>query len=364
MRYLRKAVAAVMAVCFAVIGASCGKDQTNPIAVASQKTDDALTIGLSFDSYVIERWTRDRDVFCATAGELGAEVNVQSANGEMETQISQIQYFIDIGVDAIVIVTIDADGLTDAIKAAKDAGIPVICYDRIVRNANADLYISFDNVAVGTYMAEAICQEIGTGANIVEIMGPESDYNVAQVMEGFEEVCGEYEENILLTYNCDNWRAELAYDFVNDNIDIISEADAIMCGNDALAGETVHALAERGLAGKIKVVGQDAELEACQRIVEGTQLMTVYKPVEKLAKLAAEYAVKLAYGEDIGVNTLFDDGTYDIPYVAIDPIAVNQDNLDEIIIDSGIHQKEDVYMNIDKEEETASESVDSSEPTE
>jgi glycosyltransferase involved in cell wall biosynthesis len=78
--------------------------------VASQKTDDALTIGLSFDSYVIERWTRDRDVFCATAGELGAEVNVQSANGEMETQISQIQYFIDIGVDAIVIVTIDADG--------------------------------------------------------------------------------------------------------------------------------------------------------------------------------------------------------------------------------------------------------------
>ena len=316
-----------MAICFTVIGASCGKDQSNPIAVASQKADDALTIGLSFDSYVIERWTRDRDVFCATANELGAEVNVQSANGEMDTQISQIQYFIDIGVDAIVIVTIDADGLTDAIKAAKDAGIPVICYDRIVRNADADLYISFDNQAVGTYMAEAICEEIGPGANIVEIMGPESDYNVAQVMDGFETVCAKNDENVLLTYNCDNWRAELAYDFVNDNIDVISEADAIMCGNDALAGETVHALAEYGLAGKIKVVGQDAELEACQRIVEGTQLMTVYKPVENLAKLAAEYSVKLAKGEDIGVDTLFNDGTYDIPYVAIDPIAVNKDNL-------------------------------------
>ena len=363
MRKIRNTVAAVMAAVFVFLGAACGKDQTSPIAVPTQ-AEDVLTIGLSFDSYVIERWTRDRDVFCATANELGAEVNVQSANGEMDTQISQIEYFIGIGVDAIVIVTIDADGLTDAIKAAKDAGIPVICYDRIVRNANADLYISFDNVAVGTNMAEAICEDIGEDANIVEIMGPESDYNVAQVMEGFEAVCEEYGENILLTYNCDNWRAELAYEFVNDNIETISEADAIMCGNDALAGETVHALAEWGLAGKIKVVGQDAELEACQRIVEGTQLMTVYKPVEKLAKLAAEYAVKLAKGEDIGVDTLFNDGTYDIPYVAIEPVAVNKDNLDEVIIDSGFHMKEDVYMNIEKEEETEEETVEASVPTE
>lgn len=363
MNYMRKAIAAAMAVCLTFIGAACGNDKTSPIAVATQKASDILTIGLSFDSYVIERWTRDRDVFCATANELGAEVNVQSANGEMETQISQIQYFIDIGVDAIVIVTIDADGLTDAIKEAKDAGIPVICYDRIVRNADADLYISFDNKAVGTYMAEAICEEIGDGGNVVEIMGPESDFNVVQVMEGFDSVCEQHDENILLTYNCDNWRAELAYDFVNDNIDIISEADIIMCGNDALAGEAVHALAEYGLAGKIKVVGQDAELEACQRIVEGTQLMTVYKPVEKLAKLAAEYSVKLAKGEDIGVNSRFDDGTYEIPYVAIDPVAVNKDNLDTVIIDSGFHQKEDVYMNIDKEKETA-ETVEETETTE
>ena len=363
MRKIRNTVAAAMALVFTFIGAACGKDQTIPIAAPTQ-VEDVLTIGLSFDSYVIERWTRDRDVFCATANELGAEVNVQSANGEMDTQISQIQYFIDIGVDAIVIVTIDADGLTDAIKAAKDAGIPVICYDRIVRNANADLYISFDNVAVGTNMGEAICEETGEGGNIVEIMGPESDYNVAQVMEGFEAVCEEYGENILLTYNCDNWRSELAYEFVNDNIDIISEADAIMCGNDALAGEAVHALAERGLAGQIQVVGQDAELEACQRIVEGTQLMTVYKPVEKLAQLAAEYSVKLAKGEDIGVDTLFNDGTYDIPYVAIEPVAVNKDNLDEVIIDSGFHMKEDVYMNIDKQEESEGETVEASVPTE
>lgn len=348
MKISEKLLASTAAICFAFSCVSCGSDPISQNTFPSQ-AEASLTIGLSFDSYVIERWTRDRDIFCSTANDMGAEVNVQSANGEMETQISQIQYFIDLEVDAIVIVTIDADGLTDSIKAAKEAGIPVICYDRIVRNADADLYISFDNEAVGTYMAEAICDEIGDGGNIVEITGPESDNNVAQVMDGFETVCEEHDENILLTYNCDSWRSELAYDFVNDNFDVVSDADIIMCGNDALAGEAVHALAERGLAGRIKVVGQDADLDACQRIVEGTQLMTVYKPVERLAKMAAEYAVKLAKGEELGVDTVFNDGTYDVPYVAIDSIAVDKDNIDEVIIESGFHQREDVYMNIDEE---------------
>lgn len=352
MKTLRRTLAAVTALGFMLYGSSCTQEVTSQNTVPSEDVD-SLKIGLSFDSYVIERWTRDRDVFCSTANELGAEVNVQSANGEMETQISQIQYFIDIEVDAIVIVTIDADGLTDAIRSAKEAGIPVICYDRIVRNADADLYISFDNEAVGTYMAEAICDEIGDGGNVVEITGPVSDYNVVQVMEGFETVCEEHEENILMEYNCESWRSELAYEFVNDNIDVVSEADIIMCGNDALAGEAVHALAERGLAGQIKVVGQDADLEACQRIVEGTQLMTVYKPVERLARLAAEYAVKLAEGEEIDVDGTFDDGTYDIPYVAIESVAVDQDNIDEVIIESGFHLREDVYMNTDDETETS-----------
>jgi D-xylose transport system substrate-binding protein len=348
MKISEKILACTAATCFAFSVVSCGNDTISQNTFPS-RAEAPLTIGLSFDSYVIERWTRDRDIFCSTANDLGAEVNVQSANGEMETQISQIQYFIDLEVDAIVIVTIDADELRDSIRAAKEAGIPVICYDRIVRNADADLYISFDNEAVGAYMAEAICDEIGDGGNIVEITGPESDYNVAQVMDGFESVCEEHDENILMSYNCDNWRSELAYDFVNDNFDVVADADIIMCGNDALAGEAVHALAERGLAGQIKVVGQDADLDACQRIVEGTQLMTVYKPVERLARMAAEYAVKLADGEELDVDTVFNDGTYDIPYVAIDSIAVDRDNIDEVIIESGFHQREDVYLNIDEE---------------
>ena len=119
-----------------------------------------------------------------------------------------------------------------------------------------------------------------------------------------------------------------------------------MCGNDALAGVVIRALSEMRLAGKIVVVGQDADLDACQRIVEGTQEMTVYKPVENLAKKAAEYAVSLAKGEEIKTATRYNDGTYDVPFIKLEPIAVYKDNMEETIIDGGYHLKEDVYINV------------------
>jgi len=339
---MRKVIAVLM-ILSVLLCAGCRTPE--PKEVTPTTRNEVCTIGLSFDSFVIERWTRDRDVFVSTANELGAEVNVQSAGGDVSMQISQLKYFIEIGVDAIVIITADANALTDVVKEAKSKGIPVICYDRLVMNSGADLYISFDNEAVGQQMANAICNNVPDGGNIVEIMGPESDYNVSQVMEGFNAVCEEHSMNVSLKYNCDSWKPELAYDFVNEHFDEIAQADAVMCGNDALAGEAIHALAERGYAGKIFVTGQDGELEACQRIIEGTQLVTVYKPVEKLARLAAECAVKLANSQSLGETEAFFDGTKNIPYIAIEPSAVTRENIDTVIIDSGFHLREEVYMN-------------------
>ncbi len=321
--------------------AGCKAPEKNEVTPTTEAAGPV--IGLSFDSFVIERWTRDRDVFVSAANELGAEVNVQSAGGDVDVQISHIKHFIDIGVDAIVIITADAVRLADILKEAKNKGIPVICYDRLVMNCNADLYISFNNETVGKEMANAICSKVPDGGTIVEIMGPESDNNVPQVMAGFDSVCQEHNMKISLKYNCENWRPELAYEFVNEHFDEISKADAIMCGNDALAGEAIHALAERGYAGKIFVTGQDGDLEACQRLVEGTQLVTVYKPVDVLARKAARYAVQLANGENIDATETFFDGSQQIPYVAIEPSGVTVDNLDKIIIDSGFHLRDDVY---------------------
>ena len=330
---------------FGIGGCSSGE---NIVDQNNNKKDDKIQIAMSFDSFVIERWQRDRDVFVSTAKELGATVNVQNANGDVEKQKEQIEYFIKKGVDVIVIVCIDSDSLQSTVQKAKEEGIKIIAYDRLVTNADIDLYITFDNEMVGTMMAEALSRNGAYGGQVIMLEGSPLDNNVKSVENGFKKICDRDYINVLDSIFCDGWRAEIAADYIYDHEGTVKVADGIMCGNDNLAGQVIRALSEKRLAGNLPVVGQDADLEACQRIVEGTQTMTVYKPVEQLAKRAAECAIALARGEKLtGTDvTTINDGTYDIPYIGLRPIAVTKDNIDEVIIESGFHLKEDVYLNI------------------
>lgn len=326
---------------------SCGEGEGGK-SVNSPQEEEKIQIGMSFDSFVIERWQRDRDVFVSMAKELGAEVNVQNANGDIEEQKKQIDYFIQKDMDVIVIICIDSEGLGSSVQKAKDAGIKVIAYDRLIKDADVDMYISFDNEMVGTMMAQALIDEGLAGGNVLMLGGSPQVNNVSLVEGGFKKVMEENDVTVLDSFHADGWRAELAAAYVYDHVDVVSEADAIMCGNDNLASQVVHALAEKRLAGDILVVGQDADLEACQRIVEGTQVMTVYKPVEKLAQRAAECAVMLARGEEITGDdvSIMDNGSYQIPYVGLLPVSVTEKNINDVIINSGFHLKEDVYLNV------------------
>lgn len=317
------------------------------------ETEEQLQIGLSFDSFVIERWLRDRDMFVSTAKSLGAEVNVQVANGSVEEQIAQIEYFIQKEMDVIVIIAIDGEALNEVVKKAQSRGIKIICYDRLIENVNADLYISFDNEQVGRLMGEALREACPDGGNIFAVYGSPTDHNVEQVISGFTGALAGSNLEIVYSGYCDNWLAELAFDRVTEGLAVTDDIVGVMCGNDDLASQAVKALSENRLAGQVAVVAQDAELAACQRIVEGTQEMTVYKPVEAEARAAAILAMALGSGEDITADTCeeqvtetISDGTYDIPYYSIEPIAVTRENIDEVIISSGFHSREDVYLNI------------------
>ena len=330
---------------------ACGQNERRE-ADLSEVKEDKIQIGMSFDSFVIERWIRERDVFVSVAKELGAEVNVQNANGNLEEQRNQIEYFIDKGLDVIVIICTDSEGLTEQVKKAREKGIKVIAYDRLITGVELDLYISFDNEMVGTLMAEALIKEGLAEKSVLMLGGPLTDNNVSLVEGGFRKVMEENSVTILDSVHADSWRAEIAAEYIYDNVDVVDEADAIMCGNDNIATQVASALAVTRLAEARPIVGQDADLEACQRIVEGTQLMTVYKPVEKLARQAAVCAVMLAKGEPLEEAGIIVSGPYQVPYVRLEPIAVTKDNMNEEIIESGFHRKEDVYRNLpDKETE-------------
>lgn len=340
----KKLLVLVTVLMMAVCAAGCGSQETTN-RVEVKKESDKTQIGLSIDSLVIERWSRERDLFVSKAQELGAEVNVQNANGEVENQIKQIQYFIDKKMDVIVVIAIDDEMLVDVIAKAKKEGIKVIAYDRLIRNANVDLYISVDNEKVGELMAKAIIEQIGKTGNIIQVKGSPTDYNVQMVQNGFEKIINTTDINIDKAEYSDGWVAENGFAVTDEYLSHGKIPDAIMCGNDNLAANAIRALIEHRLGGRVCVVGQDADLEACQRIVEGTQYMTVYKPVEKLAREAAEMAVEMAEGTPLELRETMNDGKYDVPYKKLEPVAVTKDNMDSIITGK-YHQKNEIYLNV------------------
>jgi D-xylose transport system substrate-binding protein len=146
------------------------------------------------------------------------------------------------------------------------------------------------------------------------------------------------------------WLEEWSFDEALETIGGIFEEttafDAIACANDSIANAAIQLLSERRLAGKVAVVGQDAELINCQRIVEGTQLMTVYKPIVKLATRAARLAKAMAEGQTLPHDILMDNGSgTPVPAYRENLIAVYKDNID-VVIQGGFHSYEDIYRNV------------------
>ncbi len=336
-----------------------------PKKVADKKK--SINIGLCFDSFVIERWLRDRDTFVTAAKELGAKVNVQNANGDVKEQISQIDYLISQNVDVIVIIAVDCEAISDAVKRAKNKGISVISYDRLIKNVDIDLYISFDNETVGRDMGKAMKHALPHGGKIFEINGSSADDNVIRVEKAFKQEISKAGIDIVYSDYCKGWSAKAAGEYVEKALEKYPDVDGIMCGNDDLASEVARVLSENRLSGKVALIGQDADLLACQRIVEGTQKMTEFKKVEELAKTAAYFAVKIAKGEkyykagdsgqkkendeknsDYIATKKIDNGKSLVPYYSLKPVMVTKNNLDSVIIDSGFHTKEEVYLNVTK----------------
>ncbi|MGM9538321.1 MAG: substrate-binding domain-containing protein [Candidatus Onthomonas sp.] len=344
----RRLLCLALALCLTAGLAGC-RETSAPDQQESGEEEEYIQIGMTFDSFVIERWRRDQDIFVSTAQDLGARVYVQNANGNVEEQIDQVEYFIEKQMDAIVIIAVDCYAMSDVVQKARDAGIVVVAYDRMIEDASLDLYISFDNEAVGRMMAETLAENLDPGSSIICITGPDSDSNVAEVAAGFQSVLERRPLRVEYTRSAEGWLAETAYAGVEEALDLGIQFSGIMCGNDDLASQAFQALSEHRLAGSVCLVGQDADLAACQRIVEGTQAMTVYKPVEKLARTAAEYTIRLVQGEELGLETQ-DNGWGQIPTQLIEPVKVTADNMKEVIIDGGFHLEDEVYLNLNEKE--------------
>jgi D-xylose transport system substrate-binding protein len=314
------------------------------ITVHAEDNDrNQITIGISFDSLTVERWQKDRDIFVAEAERLGAKCIFLSADGDAKKQNEQCDSLLNQGIDVLVIVPKSANVAARAVKNARNRGVPVLSYDRLVLNCEPNLYLSFDNVRVGRMQADYLVNHVK--GKYFLLGGDPGDNNAKLFRQGQLEVLKPYilnkEIKVVGQNWADGWSPKKAREIIESLlVSVGTELDAIVASNDNTASGVIQALKAQGLDGKVYVSGQDADLQACRRIIEGTQAMTVYKPIKKLATAGAQAAIKLAKGETIEAPQKLNNGKMDVPSILLDPIALDKSNLVKILTEDGFYTKE------------------------
>jgi D-xylose transport system substrate-binding protein len=326
------------------------------------------------DSATSPRWeTDDRRFFEEAFTEAGIEFSVVNAEGDANTQQAQAEQAINAGASVIVLTSLDPGSGAAIIELAKSEGVAVIEYDRFnTGSSGGAVYVSFDNVAVGATMAEVLTPDIDAigDARVVMLNGGESDNNAFLFRDGYnltvEEKVAAGDWTLVDDQFVPGWGGGGEGVGIMDGILVASDngVDAVFAANDNLAQQAITSLLSAGLDPTvIPISGQDASVAGFQNIVLGLQTMTVYKPIEAEAKIAAAAALNLRDGGDgstgvsvpgfeftiIGIDSatgkpaaLGGDGI--VPYVALVPIGVTVDDIMDTVIADGFRTVEEICV--------------------
>lgn len=348
----------IFLICASLFAISCTQNQptANTQQTGNKRVVDPnkkLKIGFAMDTLKEERWVRDHDAFEAACKKLNVDCVITVADNKADKQANDVDNLLTQGIDALVIAPHDATQAASMVEKAKAQGIPVISYDRLINSDKIDLYISHQVPVIGQKIAEYALQHAPEG-NYVMVYGAGTDNN-AVIMKNaqlavLKPAIDSGKIKIVADQFITDWKPEEALKMAenaltqnNDNI------KAFVVSNDGMAGGVVSALEKKGLAGKILVTGQDAQIDALQRIAEGKQTMTIYKPIIPLATGAVESAMKLARGETLA-TTPFKNGGKDVPAILLEVQVVDKSNLMDTVIKDGYAKFEDVYKNVPENE--------------
>jgi len=308
-----------------------------------------VKVGLSLPTQREERWVKDRKTMEEEAKKKGIDLRVQVTDNDAAKQLAQCENLISQGIKVLILAPHDASSASAIIEKASKAGIKVISYDRLVTDSPLDYYyLSFDNVKVGELQGEFITKKVPKGTYIV-LAGSPTDNNAKLFREGamkyIKPLADKGDIHIVMDQFVKDWQPSEAQKLCEQALTANqNKVDAVLAPNDGTAGGCIQALNAQGLAGKVPITGQDAELAAAIRIVQGTQSMTVFKDTRQLAKKAIEMAVELANGKPIDTQgRVVNNGKRDVPSVLLTPYVVDKANLDEVLVKSGYLKKEAIY---------------------
>ena len=308
--------------------------------------NDPVKLGFSMDTLKEERWQRDKDSVEARARELGVELIVAVADGNDRLQLSQAENMLTQGVDVLIVAPHNAVTAAAIVEAAHRQNVPVISYDRLIRGADVDLYVSHQVVKIGEMQAAEILKRAPKG-NYIIVQGSATDNNAKLLHDGHMNVLrpaiDRGDVKVIANQNAREWLAEEALKIVENaltraNNDVV----AVLASNDGTARGAIQALDAQGLAGKVFVSGQDADKASMKEILLGRQTMTVYKPIAPLANSAVDSAIKLARGQAVQTNATINNGKLEVPALLQELVAVDKSNILETVVKDGYHKLEEI----------------------
>jgi D-xylose transport system substrate-binding protein len=347
LRALRRAVVPLVALALLATAAACGDDDDDTASGGDGGGDgggEAVTIALLLPETETARYeSQDRPLFEAKVEELcpDCEIIYNNADQDAAEQQSQAEAALTNGAEVLVLDPVDSVSAASIVAQAEQRDVPVVSYDRLIRDAPIDYYISYDNEQVGVLQAEALTEQLaGDGVDsgaLVMINGAPTDNNATLFKEGAHSILDDSGYEIGAEYDTPDWSPAEAQQEMEQAITRLGEDGfvGVYAANDGTAGGAIAAMKAAGIDPLPPITGQDAELAAIQRILAGEQFMTVYKAIKPEAEIAAEVAIALARGEDPPddqVNEQVDNGDGDIPSMILDPVAVTIDNVNDTVV--------------------------------
>ena len=342
------------------------------------KADDKKLIGVTMPTKDLQRWNQDGENMKKELEAAGYEVDLQYASNDVSTQVSQLENQVANGCDLLVVASIDGSSLGEPLKQAKEAGIPVISYDRLIKSDAVSYYISFDNYTVGTLQEQYVVDSLDLDNagdktyNIEFTAGDPADNNAGYFFNGAFDVLKPYIDAGTLNVvsgqtDFDSvatpaWDTQTALERMQNILASYyadgTQLDVALCSNDSTALGVTQAI-ESDYAGDntVLITGQDGDEANLANIVDGKQSMTVYKAVANEAVVTLDLAKAMLAGDTIDESLIeksgwdfecaYDTESYETsegnkcPSFLLVPTVVTKDNLQEALVDPGYYTMDD-----------------------
>ena len=356
---MRKFIALLAAGAMALTMSACGRaDTATPAATGSAGAAAKGTIGVAMPTKTSERWIKDGEYMKQTLEAAGYTVNLQYANDDIPTQVTQVNDMVTKNNQVLVVASIDGVALKGALKDAKDAGIPVIAYDRLLRETDAvEYYTTFDNFKVGVQQGESLIKGLEASGNPkpwnVELFaGSPDDNNAGFFFKGAMSVIqpkidsgdikvqsGETDFNTVATLRWDAAVAKKRMENVLTKSYSDKDVHGVLAPYDGISRGIIAALKGAGYSGDKKlpvVTGQDAELESVKSILAGEQYSSIFKDTRKLAESTVKMIQEIAEKKTVTTNDTktYDNGVKVVPTLLLEPLPIDKSNAKQILVDA------------------------------